>query len=229
MPAGARGRLIVFEGPEGAGKSTQLGRLADWLAARGLAPRVVREPGTSAVGQEIRRVLLDPVHDVAPAAEALLFMAARAQLVAQELRPALEAGATVLADRFFLSTYAYQVAGRGLAEAEVLAANRLATGGLAPDLTLLVRVPPDVGLARALRRGGPDRMEQAGDAFHARVAAAFERFAEPAWQAAHPECGPIAAVDGTGDELTVFTRVVEALAAHWPELAAAGAGTAARG
>jgi dTMP kinase len=221
----ARGRLIVFEGPEGAGKSTQLARLADWLGARGHAPRVVREPGTSAVGQEIRRVLLDPVHDVAPAAEALLFMAARAQLVAQELLPALDAGETVLADRFFLSTYAYQIGGRGLPETEVRAANRLATGGLAPEVTLLLRVPSDVGLQRALRRGGPDRIEQAGDAFHARVARSFDRFGEPAWQAAHPECGPIVTVDGTGDELTVFNRVVDGLLAYWPELADAGAGT----
>ena len=221
----ARGRLIVFEGPEGAGKSTQLGRLASWLGARGRMPRVVREPGTSAVGQEIRRVLLDPVHDIAPAAEALLFMAARAQLVAQELLPALDAGETVLADRFFLSTYAYQVGGRGLPEEEVRAANRLATRGLVPDVTLLIRVPSDVGLERALRRGGPDRMEQAGDAFHARVASSFDRFAESAWQATHAECGPIVAVDGTGDELAVFDRVVHGLRAHWPELADGEAGT----
>lgn len=228
-PGRARGRLIVFEGPEGAGKSTQLERLADWLGARGPAPRVVREPGTSAVGQEIRRVLLDPVHDVAPAAEALLFMAARAQLVAGELVPALAAGETVLADRFFLSTYAYQIAGRGLPEAELRAANQLATRGLVPDLTLLVHVPPAVGLERARRRGGPDRIEQAGDAFHARVAAAFAQFADAAWQAAHPECGPIVAVDGTSDELTVFNRVVDALAAQWPELVGTGAETGRRG
>lgn len=219
-----RGRLVVFEGPEGAGKSTQLGRLADWLGTRGPAPRVVREPGTSAVGQEIRRVLLDPAHDIAPAAEALLFMAARAQLVAQELQPALDAGETVLADRFFLSTYAYQVGGRGLPEDEVRTANRLATHGLVPDVTVLIRVPPDVGLERALRRGGPDRMEQAGDAFHARVAESFDRFADPTWQAAHAECGPIVVVDGTGDERAVFERVVEGLTRRWPELAGSEAG-----
>jgi dTMP kinase len=218
--AGRGGRLVVFEGSEGAGKSTQLARLAGWLERRGQPVRVVREPGTSAVGQEIRRLLLDPAHDVAPRAEALLFMAARAQLVERELRPALAAGELVLADRFFLSTYAYQVAGRGLPEREVSVANALATEGLVPDLTLLVRVPAEVGLERAGRRGAHDRIEQAGAAFHARVAAAFERFAAPDWQAAHPECGPIVPVDGTGSEGEVFERVVAALAARWPELAA---------
>jgi dTMP kinase len=216
--------LVAFEGPEGAGKSTQLARAAAWLAARGRPARVVREPGTSAVGQEIRRLLLDPAHDIAPAAEALLFMAARAQLVERELRPALAAGELVLADRFFLSTYAYQVHGRGLPEAEVATANRLATGGLVPDLTLLVRVPAGVGLARAGRRGAHDRMEQAGAAFHRRVSEAFDRFATAPWQAAHPECGPIVTVDGTGDEGAVFDLVAAALVARWPALAVGAPG-----
>jgi dTMP kinase len=220
--------LVAFEGPEGAGKSTQLARAAAWLAARGQPARVVREPGTSAVGQEIRRLLLDPAHDITPAAEALLFMAARAQLVERELRPALAAGELVLADRFFLSTYAYQIHGRGLPEAEVVTANRLATGGLVPELTLLVRVPPGVGLARAGRRGAHDRMEQAGTAFHARVSQAFDRFATAEWQAAHPECGPIVSVDGTGDEGTVFDRVAAALVARWPTLAGAAPGVGAQ-
>ena len=229
MSGGARGagRLVVFEGPEGAGKSTQLARAADWLRARGHDVRVVREPGTSAVGQEIRRLLLDPAHDVAPPAEALLFMAARAQLVERELRPALAAGTLVLADRFFLSTYAYQIHGRGLPEPEVVAANRLATGGLVPDLTLLVRVPPGVGLERAGRRGAHDRIEQAGAAFHGRVGEAFERFASRDWQGAHPECGPIVVVDGTGDEGAVFDRVTAALVAWRPALASRAAGEGA--
>jgi len=219
--AAAAGRLIVLEGPEGAGKSTQLLRLAGWLGAHGPAPRVVREPGTSAVGQEIRRLLLDPAHEIAPGAEALLFLAARAQLVAEELAPALARGETVLADRFFLSTYAYQIAGRGLPEREVVDANRLATGGLVPDLTLLLTVPPDVGLARAAGRGAHDRMERAGSAFHARVADAFARFATPAWQAEHPEAGPIVRVDGTAEPDAVFDAVRRAVAARWPTVGAA--------
>jgi dTMP kinase len=223
MTGGRRGRLVVFEGPEGAGKTTQVDRLAAELARRGQAVRVVREPGTSPVGREIRRLVLDPAHDVAPATEALLFLAARAQLVEREVLPALEAGETVIADRFFLSTYAYQVAGRGLPEAEVRAANRLATRGLVPDLTLLVQLPTDLGLERAGRRGRLDRMEGAGAAFHARVAAAFASFAAGAWQSAHPECGPIVAVDGAGSEEEVARRVHAALAERWPTMLAAAA------
>lgn len=224
--AGKRGRLVVVEGPEGAGKTTQLARLAEWMSNRGVPPHVVREPGTSPVGQEIRRLVLDPTYDVDPRTEALLFLAARAELVASELRPRLDAGQTVFADRFFLSTYAYQIHGRGLPEADVVAANRLATQGLVPDLTLLLQLPPSVGLERARRRSSHDRMEQAGADFHDRVAAAFARFAEPSWQAAHPECGPIVALSAEGSEEEVFAGILGVLAATWPaifgERAAAG-------
>ena len=205
------GRLVVFEGPEGAGKTTQLDRLAAWLGERGEAVRVVREPGTSAVGTEIRRLLLDPAGQIAPATEALLFMAARAELVARELRPALAAGETVLADRFFLATYAYQIAGRGLPAEPVMDANRLATGGLVPDLTLLFTLPAAEGLARAERRRGFDRMEAAGSSFHDRVAAAYATYATAAWQGGHPECGPIVTVNASGSEEVVFARVLAAL------------------
>jgi dTMP kinase len=216
-----RGRLIVFEGAEGAGKSTQLRLVADRLAAQhGGVHRAmsVREPGGTAVGDEIRRMLLDPASDIVPRAEAFLFMASRAQLVEREIRPAVDAGATVLVDRFFLSTYAYQGAGRGLPEAELRAANRMATGGLVPDLTLLLALSPDEGLTRAMRRGGHDRMERAELAFHERVARAFEAFTARAWQEAHPEVGPIVLVDGAGDQQTVFARVLAALHARWPEI-----------
>jgi dTMP kinase len=216
-----RGRLIVFEGAEGAGKSTQLRLVADRLAARhGDSHRAmsVREPGGTAVGDEIRRMLLDPASDIVPRAEAFLFMASRAQLVEREIRPALDAGATVLVDRFFLSTYAYQGVGRGLPEAELRAANRMATDGLVPDLTLLLALSPDEGLTRAMRRGGHDRMERAELAFHERVARAFEAFTARTWQEAHPEVGPIVLVDGVGDQQTVFARVLAALHARWPEI-----------
>jgi dTMP kinase len=216
-----RGRLIVFEGAEGAGKSTQLRLVADWLAARpdgAHRTMCVREPGGTTVGDEIRRMLLDPTSDIVPRAEAFLFMASRAQLVERQIRPALDAGATVLVDRFFLSTYAYQGAGRGLPEAELRAANAMATDGLVPDLTLLLALPPDEGLARAMQRGGHDRMERAELAFHQRVAGAFEAFTARAWQDAHPECGPIVLVDAAGDQQAVFTRVLASLNARWPEI-----------
>ena len=118
----ARGRLIVFEGIEGAGKTTQIKLLAERLAAAGIVARGVREPGGTPVGDDIREILLHPEKQITPATEALLFMASRAELVSRELVPALEDGVIVLVDRFFLSTYAYQVYGRGLPEAEIRAA-----------------------------------------------------------------------------------------------------------
>lgn len=212
------GQLIVFEGGEGVGKSTQVALLVDRLAALGVPHLSLREPGGTALGDEIRRLLLDPARDdVAARAEALLFMASRAQLVEREIRPALGRGEVVVLDRFFLSTYAYQAAGRGLPEADVCHANRFATGGLVPDLTLLLELPAGAGLARADARGGRDRMERSGDAFHERVAAAFDEFAGAAWQGAHPECGPIERVDARGGAREVHGRVVKALASRWPE------------
>ena len=212
-----RGILIVFEGPEGAGKSTQLRLLADWLGQRGHNVVAVREPGGTVIGDEIRRLLLDPASEMVPRTEALLFMASRAQLVEREIRPSLEQGSIVLVDRFFLSTYAYQGDGRGLPEADLRAANRMATAGLIPDRTLLLVVPPEMGLARASRRGEHDRMERAELGFHERVSQAFSRFAAPEWQRTHPECGPIELIDADGDETDVFDRVLTALHAHWPE------------
>jgi dTMP kinase len=123
----------------------------------------------------------------------------------------------VLLDRFFLSTYAYQVAGHGLPEAEVRAANHFATGGLIPDLTLLLTFPVTEGLARAARRAAShDRMEAMGEAFHRRVAAAFGTFAHASWQSDHPEVGPIVGIDAEGSEEQVAARVESALAARWP-------------
>jgi dTMP kinase len=212
-----RGVLIVFEGPEGAGKSTQLRLLADWLGQRGHVVVAVREPGGTIVGDQIRRILLDPASDIVPRTEALLFMASRAQLVEREIRPALDAGRMVLVDRFFLSTYAYQGDGRGLPEGELREANAMATSGLVPDRTLLLTLPPEQGLARATQRGAHDRMERAELAFHERVSRAFARFATPEWQQNHPECGPIELIDADGSESEVFDRVVIALHAHWPE------------
>jgi dTMP kinase len=213
----ARGRLVVLEGPDGAGKSTQVRRLVEWLRARGTEVVSVREPGGTPLGDELRRVLLDPASDIVPTAEALLYMASRAQLVAREIEPALERGATVVVDRFFLATYAYQGAGRGIPEADLRNANLLATRGLAPDLTILITLSRETGLARAHARSGHDRIERADAAFHDRVARAYESFATAAWAETHAECGPIALVDGAGAEEDVFGRVVGALHSRWPE------------
>ncbi len=169
------------------------------------------------MGDDIRDILLHPEREITAATEALLFMASRAELVAREIRPDFVEGRVVLVDRFFLSTYAYQIFGRGLPEQEVRAANRLATGGLVPDITLLIDVPAAKGLSRADARGARDRMERADDDFHDRVGKAFRQFADPKWQHSHPECGPIKLIDGTGDEKTVHQRIVSTLVAAFPQ------------
>jgi len=195
----------------------QAEELALRLAAAGITARGVREPGGTPVGDDIREILLHPEKEITAATEAFLFMASRAELVQRELLPALDEGTVILVDRFFLSTYAYQVAGRGLAESEIRAANRLATGGLVPDITLLLDVPAAQGLGRADARGARDRIEKSGDEFHQRVNDAFRQFADSRWQASHPECGPIKLIDGTGNEETVHERVVSILAAAFPK------------
>lgn len=212
------GRLIVFEGVEGAGKSTQLARLRARLERAGLSCRAFREPGGTPTGDRIRAILLDPQASLDARTEALLFMASRAELVATTIRPLLAAGTVVLLDRFFLSTYAYQVGGRGLPEADVVRANHAATGGLVPDLTLLLGFSAQAGLSRAKQRGPQDRMEQLGGDFHARVEAAFARFSGADWQAAHSEAGPIVVVDASGSEDIVEHRVCDAVAARLPEI-----------
>ena len=212
-----RGRLVVLEGAEGVGKTTQIRLLAELLATAGIPCVAVREPGGTPVGDDIRDILLHPEQEITAATEALLFMASRAELVAREILPDFAEGRVVLVDRFFLSTYAYQIYGRGLAEEEVRAANRLATGGLVPDITLLIDLPAAEGLSRADARGTRDRMERADDEFHHRVANAFRQFTDAKWQHSHPECGPIKLIDGAGDEKTVHQRIVSALIAEFPQ------------
>lgn len=211
-----RGWLVVFEGGEGVGKSTQLALTAERLAAAGIPHRVCREPGGTPLGDRVRELLLHADVAVVPAAEAALFAASRAQLVAEVLQRALAAGEVVLLDRFLLSTYAYQVGGRGLPEGPVREANRLATAGIVPDLTLVLTLGPGAGLARATTRGPADRIERADAGFHTRVADAFRAFTDAAWQAAHPECGPIVAIDGDGPVPVVQARIAERLAAAIP-------------
>jgi len=166
-----RGRLIAFEGVEGAGKSTQLELLRRTLEEQGHKVVATREPSGTPVGEQVRSLLLDPASTVQPRAEALLFAAARAQLVEDVIRPALECGDVVLCDRFIDSSLAYQGAARGLGRDEVAAINRFATAGLLPDVVVLLRLDPAEGLAR--RQGSRDRIECQDLDFHHRVAEAF--------------------------------------------------------
>jgi dTMP kinase len=171
-----RGWLVAFEGVEGAGKSTQLELLRLALEERGHKVTATREPGGTPVGERVRALLLDPSTSVDARAEALLFAAARAQLVEEVIRPALEQGQVVLCDRYLHSSLAYQGAARGLGRDEVAAINRFATAGLLPDLVVLLRLDPAEGLARG-RGGGRDRIECQDLDFHQRVAGAFLQLA----------------------------------------------------
>jgi dTMP kinase len=211
------GRLIVLEGPEGAGKTTQLRLLARLLEQEGYRVIALREPGGTPLGDSIRTILLDAPGDISAPAEALLFMASRAEIMARHVDPALDAGVTVLMDRFFLSTYAYQIAGRGLDETNVRAANQLATGGRRPDLNLVIGIPAAEGLQRAALRGSHDRMERSGEEFHMRVSNAFSEFSTGAWQRAHAECGKIVEVDGRGSPDDVHRRIIKTLAQNLPQ------------
>ncbi|MFA6241785.1 MAG: dTMP kinase [Candidatus Hydrogenedentales bacterium] len=169
-----RGCFITFEGVEGCGKSTQLVLLKEYLASQGREVEVTREPGGTPIAEAIRRVLLDPNnHALTPVAEVLLYAAARAQHVAERIRPALEAGKIVLCDRFADSTTAYQGAGRALPEATIAALHRIATEGVWPELTIILDIDPEIGLERAAARRGLDRIENESIEFHRRVRAGF--------------------------------------------------------
>ena len=177
------GLFLSFEGVEGSGKTTQVARLAERLrgAAVGREVLVVREPGGTELADAARRLVLDPALRPGPAAELFLYLVARADLVERVIRPALERGAVVIADRFDLSTRAYQIAGRGLPEAAVTRANALATGELEPDLVLVLDLPPAAGSERQRAEGKiRDRMEREDEAFHRRVDQAFRGACGPA-------------------------------------------------
>jgi dTMP kinase len=168
---GDPGRLIAFEGVEGAGKSTQLDLLRQALEGPSREVVVTREPGGTVAGERVRDLLLDPGVELDPRAEALLFAAARAELVERVIRPALERGAVVLCDRYLDSSLAYQGGARGLGRHAVAEVNRFATGGILPDLVVLLDLDPADGLARRSR--DPDRIEGQDLAFHRRVRQAF--------------------------------------------------------
>jgi dTMP kinase len=163
------GLFITLEGCEGSGKSTQLARLASGLRAAGAQVHALREPGGTTVGEQVREILLSPAHEGMDAVtEVLLYEAARAEHVARVIRPALASGAIVVCDRYADSSTAYQGYGRGLDLGMVRSLNDWATGGLVPDRTIVLDVPPAEGLALATHDGA-DRLEREAIAFHVRV------------------------------------------------------------
>lgn len=168
------GTFIVVDGPDGAGKTTLVRRLASRLRAAGHEVLEVRQPGGTPVAEAARAAALDADMHASPLAELFLMLAARADQVEKVIRPALERGQVVLSDRYDLSTEAYQIAGRGLPRDRVMGANELATDGLRPDLTIVLDLPAEVGLKRQARDGKePDRIEREGREWHERVAEAF--------------------------------------------------------
>jgi len=198
----ARGKFITFEGGEGCGKSTQVKRLREALEKDGIEVVLTREPGGTWLSEEIRRLIKDQEMD-APCdrSELLLFLAARAQLVRNVIRPALEAGKWVISDRFSDSTLAYQGYGRGLPLDILTAANDFACEGLTPDLTFLMDVSPETAEARRHGRESAthteaDRIERAGDDFHARLRRGFAELAKQ-----HPERIVTIDANGSPDEV----------------------------
>jgi dTMP kinase len=174
----ARGRLITIEGLDGAGKSTLGHALAREIAARGCTVELLREPGGVDASERIRALVKDPTLAVSPRTEALLYAAARAQLVQERVQPLLRESTVVLLDRFVDSSLAYQGAGRELGVQEVRAINQFATGTLEPDRTLLLRITPADGRARQHERAlAPDRLERESESFFDRVAAAYDELA----------------------------------------------------
>ncbi len=193
--------FVSFEGLDGSGKTTQVERLRAHLEADGREVVTAREPGGTALGEQLRELVLHG-GEMTPWAEALLYAAARAELVAEVIEPALARGADVLLDRYFDSSVAYQGIGRGLGLHEVLDLNLLAVGGLVPDRTFVLAVDPTSSLERV--GGSPDRIEREAGEFHARVAAGYERLA-----ALFPE--RLVLLDGTLDPETLAERIQDEL------------------
>lgn len=203
------GRFIVLEGVEGSGKTTQVALLGQRLSGMSVAHRLTREPGGTAVGEQIRSVLLHG-GPVPAEAELLLMLAARAAHVHEVVRPALAAGEIVVCDRYELSTFAYQGIGRDLGLERVKQLNDFATSGVRPDLTIVVDVGPELGAARrTLSRPEKDRIERESAGFHARVAEAYRLLAakEPG----------VMLVDGTPPANVVHREIMRVLALRFPE------------
>jgi dTMP kinase len=199
------GRLVTIEGLDGAGKTTLAAGLVAALAARGVQAVLLREPGGVELSERVRALVKDPALRVGGPAEALLYAAARAQLVEERVRPLLDEGSWVLLDRFVDSSLAYQGAARGLGVDRVRELNLFATGGLVPDRTLLLALDPAAGRARLAGRGeAPDRLEAEDAAFFARVAAAYAELARE-----EPE--RIRVIDAAGAEPEALATALAAL------------------
>ncbi len=201
------GRFIVFDGPDGSGKTTQFARFVGYCRDAGIDLCEVREPGGTTIGEQIRAILLNPDNsEMSLRCEMMLYMASRAQLVEERIRPALDRGQLVLADRFLSSTLAYQGAAGGLSEAEILAVGKVAVGSIWPDLTIIVDVDERV----AARRLHPllDRMEKKGLEFHRRVREGF-------LAQARAQPSQYLVVDGTCEVDAVFAAVLEGVAARF--------------
>jgi dTMP kinase len=201
-----RGRLITIEGIDGAGKTTLARALADAIAARGHAVELLREPGGVETSERIRALVMDPSLPVSLRTEALLYAAARAQLVQERLGPLLHEDKVVVLDRFVDSSLAYQGVGRRLGIEEVRAINLFATGGVTPDRTLLLRISPSDGQTRQAGRGElPDRLEREQESFFAEVARGYDELA-----AAEPE--RIRVIDASATPSRVLFDALEQLA-----------------
>ncbi len=200
------GRFITLEGIEGAGKTTQVSQVCRLLEGHGKRVLRTREPGGAPIAERIRNLLLDPASaGMADDTELLLMFAARAEHLAQVIRPALANGTWVVCDRFTDATFAYQGGGRGVAEERIADLEELVQGSLRPDLTLLLDLPVPLGLSRARRRSSADR-------FEAEMLGFFERVRDAYLRRARREPGRISIVDASQDPVTVSESVCRALA-----------------
>lgn len=208
--ASTPGRFLAIEGVDGAGKSTQLPRIADWLRRSGLETLVTREPGGTPLGESLRALLLDPrFAGMSSSAELLIMFAARAEHLEKRIAPALAAGVWVLCERFTDATFAYQGGGRDIDPARIAALEDAVQGGLRPDLVIVLDLPVETGLRRIARRGAADRFETENVEF-------FRRVREVYLDRARKHPGRYAVVDAGADENAVTEHVIRAISERLP-------------